>query len=232
MSLVKNIKSLCDLKNIRLEHFSKEMGWGENSIYRWDKNSPSIEKLQKVAEYFKVTNDFLIYGYHYDLIIDITSEINSIRHGRSYEQFAEDTGIDIEEINNLCNGYIYELIPIETLEKIAASNPIPDRIDRIELLRIAGYDARKIPIPKWANIPPIHTSSSLSPKEERDIARDLEKILANLENDNGMSFYDGEPMDGMDEEDKELLRISLLTSMQIAKQMAKKKFTPKKYRKE
>lgn len=70
-------------------------------------------------------------------------------------------------------------------------------------------------------------SSSLSPKEERDIARDLEKMLSNLENQEAMSFYDGEPLD---DESKDLLRISLENSMRLAKQMAKKKFTPKKYR--
>jgi transcriptional regulator with XRE-family HTH domain len=70
--------------------------------------------------------------------------------------------------------------------------------------------------------------SSLSPKEERDIARDLEKMLSNLENQEAMSFYDGEPLD---DESKELLRISLENSMRLAKQMAKKKFTPNKYKK-
>ena len=70
--------------------------------------------------------------------------------------------------------------------------------------------------------------SSLSQKEERDIARDLEKMLSNLENQEAMSFYDGEPLD---DESKELLRISLENSMRLAKQMAKKKFTPNKYKK-
>lgn len=68
----------------------------------------------------------------------------------------------------------------------------------------------------------------LTAKDERDVARDLEKILSNLDSRNGMAFYDGEPMD---EESAELLRISLENSMRLAKQMAKQKFTPKKYRK-
>ena len=71
-------------------------------------------------------------------------------------------------------------------------------------------------------------SPSLSPKEERDIALDLEKMLSDLESDNAMAF-NGEPMD---DDDKELLRISLENTMRMSKQMAKKKFTPKKYRKE
>jgi len=70
-----------------------------------------------------------------------------------------------------------------------------------------------------------HTGA-LKPKEERDIARDLEKMLADLESDNAMAFH-GEPMD---EDDKEMLRISLENSMRLAKQMAKNKFTPNKYK--
>lgn len=60
MSLVKNIKMLCDQENIRLEHLSKKLGWGENSIYRWDKNSPAVDKIQKVANYFTVSIDYLV----------------------------------------------------------------------------------------------------------------------------------------------------------------------------
>src|SRR5690606_7722495 len=66
----------------------------------------------------------------------------------------------------------------------------------------------------------------LTPKDERDIAKDLERIMQNLESNNPMAFY-GEPMD---EQTKELLRISLENSMRLAKQIAKQKFTPKKYR--
>jgi transcriptional regulator with XRE-family HTH domain len=67
----------------------------------------------------------------------------------------------------------------------------------------------------------------LTDKEERDIALTLEKILNQLDHENAVSFY-GEPMD---EETREAMRISLESSLRLAKQLAKKKFTPKKYRK-
>jgi transcriptional regulator with XRE-family HTH domain len=67
----------------------------------------------------------------------------------------------------------------------------------------------------------------LTEKDERDIAKDLQRIMDNLENREGL-MYDGEPMD---EETRELIRISLENSMRLAKRIAKKKFTPKKYRK-
>jgi transcriptional regulator with XRE-family HTH domain len=66
----------------------------------------------------------------------------------------------------------------------------------------------------------------LTRKDERDIGRDLERILNNLESNEALAFH-GEPLD---EESKELLRISLEHSMRLAKQIAKQKFTPNKYR--
>ncbi|MDO3678671.1 helix-turn-helix domain-containing protein [Paenibacillus ehimensis] len=70
-------------------------------------------------------------------------------------------------------------------------------------------------------------ASSLTPKEEKDIARDLERMLSDLESEEALAFH-GETLD---EESKELLRISLENSMRLAKQLAKQKFTPNKYRK-
>jgi transcriptional regulator with XRE-family HTH domain len=68
----------------------------------------------------------------------------------------------------------------------------------------------------------------LKPKDEREIAKDLESMLNSLNSETGMAAYDND----LDPEDMELLKASLETSMRLAKQMAKKKFTPKKYRKE
>ncbi|PEI63009.1 transcriptional regulator [Bacillus wiedmannii] len=69
----------------------------------------------------------------------------------------------------------------------------------------------------------------LSPKDERDIARDLEKTLKDLENSNEALMFDGEPID---DHTKEMIRISLENSMRMAKQLAKQKFTPNKYKKD
>lgn len=71
--------------------------------------------------------------------------------------------------------------------------------------------------------------STLSPRDERQIAADLERMLADLDKQNTMAAMGG-TVD--DEEDRELLRASLLTSMRLAKKLAKEKYTPKKYRKE
>ena len=69
-----------------------------------------------------------------------------------------------------------------------------------------------------SNLPP------LTPKDERDIARDLENMIEALDGSAAMGNAEGD-------EDRELLRASLETAMKIAKRTAKKKFTPKKYQK-
>ncbi|MBN2980156.1 helix-turn-helix domain-containing protein [Cohnella algarum] len=67
---------------------------------------------------------------------------------------------------------------------------------------------------------------SLTDKDDKDIARKLEAMMNELESDSALAFM-GEPMD---EEDRELLRISLENTLRMSREMAKKKFTPKKYR--
>ena len=64
-------------------------------------------------------------------------------------------------------------------------------------------------------------------KDERDIANDLENALSKLSDDSALMF-DGEPLD---DETRELLRISLENQFRMAKIIAKEKYTPKKYRK-
>ncbi len=68
---------------------------------------------------------------------------------------------------------------------------------------------------------------ALNEKDEKDIAKRLRNMMEELESDASLAFM-GEPMD---EEDRELMRISLENTLRMSKQMAKKKFTPKKFRK-
>ncbi|TKH22865.1 helix-turn-helix transcriptional regulator [Bacillus wiedmannii] len=74
----------------------------------------------------------------------------------------------------------------------------------------------------------LELSPTLSKKEERDIAKDLDAILADLDSKNSLSFYDEQ----LDDATREALKIQLEASMRLAKQLAKQKFTPKKYRNE
>lgn len=69
-----------------------------------------------------------------------------------------------------------------------------------------------------------------SKKDERDIQKRLQSILDDLDDKADLNFYNGS--EEMDDETKELLRISIESSIRLAKERAKKKFTPKKYKKD
>jgi len=66
----------------------------------------------------------------------------------------------------------------------------------------------------------------LTQKDEKDIAKKLESILNDLDSESGLAF-DGEPLD---ETTRELVKAQIESNLRLAKQLAKKKFTPKKYR--
>ncbi|WP_346206781.1 helix-turn-helix transcriptional regulator [Caldifermentibacillus hisashii] len=133
----------------------------------------------------------------------------------------------LEIYSGVSNSYLSQLengkrgIPSpEILKKLSKGLKVPYD----ELMIKAGYleeKAENNSLPK------------LTPKDERDIKKDLESIINNLENQgDGYASFDGQTLDDMDDEERELLINALEQSMKIAKQIAKKKYTPKKYRKE
>ncbi|GAA0444808.1 MAG: transcriptional regulator [Bacillota bacterium] len=70
----------------------------------------------------------------------------------------------------------------------------------------------------------------LTEKDERDIEKDLERIINSAESDFGLASFDGKVLDEMDKEDRELYITSLKNALRMHKRLAKKKFTPKKYK--
>ena len=67
----------------------------------------------------------------------------------------------------------------------------------------------------------------LSQKDERDIARNLQKIMADLEH-SGDLMFDGDPMS---DEARESIRSALKLGLEAAKLKNKALYTPNKYRK-
>ncbi len=60
MNTLERIKLLAKQRDITIKELSIKLGIGENSLYRWDKTSPQSDKLQKVADFFDVSTDYLL----------------------------------------------------------------------------------------------------------------------------------------------------------------------------
>lgn len=139
MNLFERIKALCDKEGLSISGLERKLDLGNGTVRRWANAYPSADKLQKVADYFNVSTDYLL--------------------GRTEE--------------------------------------------------------------KWA--------PTLTKNDKKDIAKEVDELLEGIDNETGLAF-DGYDME-LDEETKRLLKQSLTQTKELARLMAKKKFTPKKYRK-
>ncbi|WP_270997008.1 helix-turn-helix domain-containing protein [Listeria seeligeri] len=66
MTIVDRIKLLCQKRDMSLNELERELNFGKNSIYRWKERNPSIDKIDKVADYFNVTTDYLLGREQFD----------------------------------------------------------------------------------------------------------------------------------------------------------------------
>lgn len=58
--LATKIRKLCRERQTSVAILEEQTGIGKNSIYEWDKSSPSVDKVKRVADYFRVTVDELL----------------------------------------------------------------------------------------------------------------------------------------------------------------------------
>lgn len=60
MTIVDRIKELCSSKETNMASLERELNLSKGSISKWAKSSPNSEGLQKVADYFHVSVDYLL----------------------------------------------------------------------------------------------------------------------------------------------------------------------------
>ena len=147
---------------------------------------------------------------------ELTDLIERIKERRlklemSYQDLSDATGISKSTLQRYETGYIKK-VPINQIEILAKA-----------LHTTPSY------LMGWDNTVTEAPSLSLTPRDERQIAADLEKMLADLDSKNSMAAMGGTVED---DEDRELLKASLQATMRLAKKIAKEKYTPKKYRHE
>ena len=58
--LFERVKYLSQKRNKSLKQVAADLGFSENAFYKWNKQSPKAETLQKVAQYFGVSTDYLL----------------------------------------------------------------------------------------------------------------------------------------------------------------------------
>lgn len=62
MEIVERIKSLCITENITIKELERIIQISNGSIRHWNEKTPSVERVLLVADYFKVSLDWLVTG--------------------------------------------------------------------------------------------------------------------------------------------------------------------------
>lgn len=134
----------------------------------------------------------------------------------SYGELAEKTGIPKSALQRYATGQT-EKIPIDRLEKIATAIGTTAAY-------LMGWEESATPTSGLNS----KRTPTLTAKDERDIARDLEVVMDNLENAETLMF-DGNPMS---DEARESIRNAIELGLKTVKLLNKQTYTPRKYRKE
>ncbi|WP_432748345.1 helix-turn-helix domain-containing protein [Pectinatus frisingensis] len=141
--------------------------------------------------------------------MSIGENIKRIREKKNISQYALAKELGISQ-QSVAQWELSKTSPRKkTIEKLA-------KILDVTPNQLFGYENSNTELPE------------LNAKDERDIAKELEKMMNNLDSDSGLSFY-GEPLS---DESRVILRDTLANTLRTSKALAKKKYTPKKYRKE
>jgi len=108
VSLVERIKNLCNEKKITFAEVERKVGISNGQIRRWDTSSPKIENVEKVANYFDVSTDYLLgrtdKKRYYDLTekdeLSIQRELKKRINGEDVENaFAAFDGRVLEDLD-------------------------------------------------------------------------------------------------------------------------------------
>ena len=60
MSIYQNVKTACLESNITVNALEKELNFPRSSICKWDKNTPVIDKVKAVADYFQKPIEYFL----------------------------------------------------------------------------------------------------------------------------------------------------------------------------
>ena len=96
--IMKNLKSLRLKNNLTQAALAKELNVTQNAVYQWEngKREPSSEMVEKIANYFKVSPNYLM-GWEQKKGIDSTIANNIVKYRKLYKisqkQLADYLGI-------------------------------------------------------------------------------------------------------------------------------------------
>lgn len=122
MGLYEQIRDVAKSKGYSINRLEQELGFARSSINKFNKNKPSIAKLQQIADFLGVTVDCLSTTYEFpgneieltardkrDIAKDLDHIMGEIRNGNDGPLYYNGIEIDNASLNLLQNAIEYAL---------------------------------------------------------------------------------------------------------------------------
>lgn len=128
MDLRDRIKELCKEKHISINTLETTLGFGKGYISKLGKSTPNISKIQKIADYFGVSIDYLMTGQESSLPAS-----EPILNARDERDIAKRLEAALDDLENTQDGLMFSGEPLddETRELLKASLENSIRIAKI-----------------------------------------------------------------------------------------------------
>ncbi|MEN2665813.1 helix-turn-helix transcriptional regulator [Listeria aquatica] len=131
MAIYERIKQLANKDGITIKELETKLGFVKNSLYKWKKASPSIDRVEKVASYFNVSVDFLL------------GRIDKVEHDELYRETLDQIASEkmIALLNILDDYYSVSSVTYDHGEEFILENQlfnVTHVIDELELKNKAG----------------------------------------------------------------------------------------------
>lgn len=94
--LFDRVKELSENRGENIKTVAVKLGFSENALYKWKNQSPKSETLEKVADYFNVSTDYLL-GRTDQKNLPEDNTVHTIAAHHDGEEWTEEELEEIEE---------------------------------------------------------------------------------------------------------------------------------------
>lgn len=137
MLTYQKIKELCKKKGVTVTGTEKELGFSRGSLCKVETSRPSAEKVQKLADYFGVSTDYLING-------NTKNDNNVTLTSKDERDIAKKLKILMDDIRNGSNGPLYyEGEEIDEVSINLLENAFEDAMKQLKIINKVKYNPNK-----------------------------------------------------------------------------------------
>lgn len=180
MSIVERIKESIAKKNLTMTQLEENLGFGRRTIYKWDKNSPSIDKVVSVANFLDISLSWLATGNTETFSSTQSEFLHNYESLSDVDKKKIDIFMEIASINPEKNNFAYynKKEPLPGYVREASTSYYADTEDNIAILGYvaAGKPIEGISIPLGYTIPPVQSDYALIAK-----GHSMEPVIQNGE---------------------------------------------------